>query len=62
MRKKPTFCQNLASLLLGDTLDLLKNAARSVGDGLDGVETAIDDELDVALGEAGNSLRTREKR
>lgn len=52
-----TFGQDLAGLLFRDTLDLLEDPARCVGNGLDSVETTVYNQLDVALGKAGNTLR-----
>lgn len=54
-----TFCEDLSGLLLGNTLYLLEDPARSIGNGLDSVEAAIDDQLDVALGEARHTLEQR---
>lgn len=57
--KIPTFSKDLGGFLLRDTLDLLQDSTRGVGDGLHGVVAAINNKLNVALGQAGNSLYTK---
>src|SRR3569833_2843121 len=54
--RRNIFCYNLGSLLLRDTLDLLQDPSWRIGDGLDCVVAAIDDELDISLGESGHAL------
>lgn len=51
-----TFYEDLVRLLLRDALDLLEISPRRVGHRLDGIVAAIYDELDVALGEAAETL------
>ena len=51
-----TFCENLASLLLRDTLYSLQYPTRGICNRLDCVEAAIDDELYVPLGKTGYAL------
>lgn len=51
-----TFFQNLAGLGRGYALDLLQVSLGSVGDSLDRVVAAGDDQLDVTLGETTEAL------
>lgn len=51
-----TFGQNLRSLLLRDTLDLLKRTATCICDRLDGVVAAIYEKLNITLGKSCYTL------
>lgn len=55
----PTFAENLLGLLLGNTLDLLKHPSGRVRHRLNGIVAAINDELDITLRQACNSLEPR---
>ena len=53
-----TFCQELPRLLFRYALDLFKNPTWSVGNRLDSVEPAINNQLDVAFSETAYALYT----
>lgn len=51
-----TFSENLACLLLRDSLDLLKHPSRRVGDRLYRVVPALHDQLNISFGQTTNAL------
>lgn len=51
-----TLCQYLGCLLLRNAFDLFQNSMRSVGHRLDRIETAIDNQLYIALGKTCDTL------
>lgn len=51
-----TFRKNLARLLLRNALDLLQEPSRRVRNGLDGIVTSVDDQLNISLREPIDSL------
>ena len=55
---QPTFTEDLCCFLLRDALDLLENPTWGISYGFDGVETAINHELDITLRQASNALDT----
>lgn len=52
-----TLCEDLSGLLLGDALDLLEDPAGGVGNRFDSVKATVNDQLNIALGEARHALR-----
>jgi hypothetical protein len=56
IKRSLTFTQDLGSFLLGYALDLFQLSSWGVGDRLDSLIAAIDDKLNVALGETGKTL------
>lgn len=59
VRDLPTFLEDLVCLLLGYAFNLLQVPPRRVSHGLDGVVSPIYDELDITLGETGQTLHDR---
>ena len=57
-----TFCQDLGSLLLRYTLDLLEDLPRCICHRLDGIVPAIDKQLDVSFGETRDALQSKIRR
>ena len=53
-----TFCKDFGGFLLRNALDLLQSPSRGVGDGLDGLKAAVDDQLDITLCETRKTLFT----
>ena len=53
------FCKDLGSLLLRNALHLLEGPSRGVGDGLDGLKAAVDNQLDITLRETRETLFLR---